>query len=264
MLAVAVACAVAPAVPAAAADDRGWTRLAHLSPDTSAVDIRVTDAGGAQVLRLDDVAYGVVSPYAALPAGRYRAVLVPAGEPSSSAPVLVADLRIDSGVAVSAIVHGLNSDIEATVITDDLTRPPADHARIRIVQASARVPAVDVSTSTGVQVASALHRGEATAYLDVPPGPWTLHLTGGGQAASVDVVVAEATASTLFVVDTADGGLAMIPVLDSAAIADEPTGGLGTGGGWLAGRTDRARTDGQVVERAAPPRPALLRLRVPW
>ncbi len=36
--------------------DSGWVRLAHLSPDTDRVDIRVTPrAGGAAVLELDDV-----------------------------------------------------------------------------------------------------------------------------------------------------------------------------------------------------------------
>ena len=47
--------------------------------------------------------------------------------------------------------------------------------------------------------------------------------------------VAAGSVTTLFVLDTADGGLTILPILDSAAAAVVPVGGVQTGGGWLAG-----------------------------
>ena len=57
---------------ASAATGTGWIRLAHLSPNTPAVDVYLYSFGdsSAQIV-LHHVAYGTVSPYEQLPAGDY-------------------------------------------------------------------------------------------------------------------------------------------------------------------------------------------------
>ena len=55
---------------ASAATTTGWIRLAHLSPNTPAVDVYLYSYGDstAQIV-LHHVAYGTVSPYEQVPAG---------------------------------------------------------------------------------------------------------------------------------------------------------------------------------------------------
>ena len=60
----------APATAPAATGSVGWLRIAHLSPDTKSVDVRVSALmGGAAVYDLDSVKYGAVSSYRSMPAG---------------------------------------------------------------------------------------------------------------------------------------------------------------------------------------------------
>src|ERR1700712_359730 len=69
--------APASTAPAPTATD-GWLRVAHLSPDTKAVDVTVTNlSGGQKLFELDDVAYGTVSPYEHFPAGTYTISMTP-------------------------------------------------------------------------------------------------------------------------------------------------------------------------------------------
>jgi hypothetical protein len=58
------------AAPAWAAPDTGWVRLAHLSPNTPAVDVYLYPFGNSRArLVLHHVSYGTVSPYQELRPG---------------------------------------------------------------------------------------------------------------------------------------------------------------------------------------------------
>ncbi|MEL4320345.1 DUF4397 domain-containing protein [Leifsonia sp. YIM 134122] len=233
-----LALGAAPALAATrtAVADAGWVRVGHLSPDTSAVDVRLTPAsgGGAAALELDDVTYGQMSPYAALPAGDYELTMVPAGAPADTTPVIAAEVTISAGEAGTVAAYGLNDDLQTMALGDDLTSPASGEARIRVVSASIQVDSVDVATTTGVAIATGAASGTATDYASVPYGPWDLVVTTPA-AASYDasVTVDPGTVSTLFVLDNASGGLTIVPVLDSSAAGDAPDGSLDTGGGAL-------------------------------
>lgn len=254
----------APAI--AATPDDGWLRVGHLSPDTAAVDVRIAPASGDQTaLELDDVAYGVVSSYAALPAGDYELTMVPAGSPADSAPAVSADVTVTAGQASTVAAYGLNAELQTTAFVDDLTGPAAGDARIRIIQASTTVPSVDVTTTTGAAIATDAASGTATAYASVPYGDWDLVVTTP-DAASYDasVSVAPGTVNTLFVLDNASGGLTVLPVLDSSAAGDAPDGSIETGGGALrdaggagamgqgAAEKETAPTNATVTDAATP------------
>src|SRR5207245_1012706 len=90
---------VSVAIPAtSAAPGTGWLRLAHLSPNTPAVDVYLYSAGNAQArIVLRHVKYGTVSPYLRAHAGEYTVAMRPAGAAASSAPVLSTGVRVRAG-----------------------------------------------------------------------------------------------------------------------------------------------------------------------
>lgn len=220
--------AVAPAH--ATTDDDGWIRIAHLSPDTKAVDVRVSSLSGNQTFyELDDVAYGGVSPYTGLPEGIYLVTMVPS-ESGSGVPVVSESVRVAGGTATTMAAYGTNQDLEVRLFEDDLTIPSEGQARIRLIQASTVADEVDVSTSTGQAIARGAGAGAATNYAEVGAGTWTLLLDGGDVSDETDVTLTAGSVSTLFVLDTAAGGLTIMPVLDSSAVGGEiPVGGVETG-----------------------------------
>jgi hypothetical protein len=227
-------CLVSSSASAAEPAD-GWLRIAHLSPNTGAVDVRVVPLNvSATVTDFDDVTYGDVSPYAAVPAGRYEVRMTPAGSAANASAVVRATVDVGARTATTVAGYGRADALKITSFADDLTTPASGHARIRLVQASTVTPLVDVSTSTGAAIAKNAAAGTATAYAQVPAGLWHLVLSGGTVTTKTDVTVASGNVATLFVLDTADGGLTMLPVIDSSSAGGEPIGGLQTGGGWLA------------------------------
>jgi hypothetical protein len=224
----------APTAPEPTATD-GWARVAHLSPDTKAVDVELTAlAGGAVLYELEDVAYGQVSDYLTLPAGTYVVSMVPSDAPEGTDPAIEQSLTVAPGEPVTVAAYGRNADLRTAVYQDDLTNPADGESRIRVVQASTVADSVDVTTSTGTVVTEDATTGAATGYATVPAGTWTLEL-GGDASGSAQVDLAGGTVSTLLVLDTADRAQTVAVVLDAAAPGATPADGVDTGGGWGAG-----------------------------
>ena len=61
-------------------------RLAHLSPDTPAVDLYLSAPGAVEPRVFPGIGYGVVSAYLPLPAGRYAVAMRGAGAPADPLP----------------------------------------------------------------------------------------------------------------------------------------------------------------------------------
>ncbi|GAA1964817.1 DUF4397 domain-containing protein [Microbacterium deminutum] len=220
---------------AAPTGDTGWLRLGHFSPDTKAVDVRVSALrGGTIVFELSDVGYGDVSGYTPLTQGEYAISMVAAGSNDWTHLAISDTVTVGAASATTVAAYGPNANLQLQAFSDDLTAPSAGNARIRLIQASTITPTVDVKTTTGVVIASDAPAGSATPYAEVPAGTWTLQLTGTGVQDSVDVNLSAGSITTLFVLDKADGGLTILPIVDSAAAAVVPIGGVQTGGGWLA------------------------------
>ncbi|HEX5858148.1 MAG TPA: DUF4397 domain-containing protein [Microbacterium sp.] len=220
---------------AATAQDGGWLRLGHFSADTVAVDVRVSAlSGGTVVLEVQDVGYGDISGYQPLAPGGYAISMIPTGSGDWSKLAVSDSVTIDAATATTVAAYGPADDLQVRAFTDDLTPPSAGNARVRLFQASTVSSTVDVETTTGVVIAEDAASGTPSAYAEVPAGSWTLELTGSNGTGQSDVEVAAGTVMTLFVLDTADGGLTVIPVVDSAGAPLVPYGGVDTGGGWLA------------------------------
>lgn len=233
LLAGGLTLSVASAANAATTD--GWTRIAHLSPDTKSVDVRLTAlSGGAVLYELSDVAYGQISDYLAMPAGTYVVSMVPAGADPESDPVISQSVTVAQGEPITVAAYGTNDDLKTAVYEDDLANPQDGESRVRVIQASTVADSVDIATSTGLPIAKGALQGAATGYATVPAGPWMLQLSGDAKgSASVDL--GSGTVNTLLVLDTADRGLTVKAVVDAAAPGVTPAEGVDTGGGWAAG-----------------------------
>ncbi|MDQ1513077.1 MAG: hypothetical protein QOC59_919 [Microbacteriaceae bacterium] len=232
---VAALFAVLPVAPASAAGATGWVRLAHLSPDTKQVDVTLTSlSGGTMVLHLTKVGYGDVSPYIRLPVGTYAIAMVPTGAPADSTPFVSASVAVTQGRAETVAAMNLNKSIETHVFRDDLTAPASDSARVRVIQASTKHQDVAVKDGS-TTVSDSVTFPSASGYADVPAGTASLAVSAGSTTAEQSVRLAGGSVHTLFVLDTAAGGLTVSPVLDSASAAIMPSGAVETGAGGLAG-----------------------------
>ena len=226
--------AAAPILPAATATD-GWLRIAHLSPDTKAVNVKVTAlSGGTETIQLDNVAYGSVSAYMHLPSGTYVISMYPGNANSATKPMVTASIKIVQGKSVTVAAFGKNKMLSTKVFQDDLAAPSSGSARIRLIQASTTTNSVSVETTTGILIAADAMSGASTSYADVPAGSWVLNLSSKSMTDATALQLAKGTVNTLFVLDNATGGLTIKPVLDSSSVGSDPVGGINTGGGWAA------------------------------
>jgi hypothetical protein len=223
-------------IPSASAAQDGLLRLAHLSPDTPAVDVYVDSvADPAARVMLPGVGYGTVSPYRPVPPGIYSVAMRAAGASPSTPPVLSTTVQVDAGSAKTVAGVGHFADLGLTVLADDLTPPPAGQARLRVISAAAGASSVDVSVVGGAQLAQGLAFGKAGGYVTVPGGAATLSVTpSGGTAARVPVTLDAGSVYSLLVLDRKGGGLSVQPVLDAAGSGVMPAGGVETGAGGAA------------------------------
>ena len=224
-----------PGAPASAASRDGWVRLAHMSPDTGAVNITLSSLSGKVTLfRLQNIAYGMVSNYMRLPQGTYALAMVPVGNNTpNTPPVISGAVQVKAGTAETLAAIGKNASIKTTVFKDDLNAVNGGDARVRIVQVSVAHPTVDASAGS-TTVASDAAFGKVSNYATVKAGTTSIDLKAGSEMQTVSQSFAAGSSHTLFVIDKANGSLAVSPALDSAAATVTPVGSLAAGGGGLA------------------------------
>jgi Domain of unknown function (DUF4397) len=231
-----VALTSAVGLPAASAAQEALLRLAHLSPDTPAVDVYVDSVSNPSArFTLPGVSYGAVSPYRSVPPGSYTVAMRAAGASPTTPPVLSTTVQLDAGSARTVAGVGHFSDLGLTVLTDDLTPPPSGQARMRVISAAASAPTVDVSIQGGPEVARGLAFAKTSGYVDVPGRASTLTVTAAGRSPTrIPVDLAAGSVYSVLVLDQKGGGLSVTPVLDAAGSGVMPVGGVETGTGGVA------------------------------
>src|SRR6266567_2989861 len=124
-------------VPAAvAAHGHGWLRLAHLSPNTPAVDVYLYAFGNSHAMVvLKHVSYGTVSPYQSVHSVDYTVAMRSAGAAASAKPVLSTSVNVVAGDAYTVAGMGPLSGLRLQVMRDRLSTPPGK-ALVRVIQAS--------------------------------------------------------------------------------------------------------------------------------
>jgi Domain of unknown function (DUF4397) len=221
--------------PAASASSGvGWVQLAHLSPNTPAVDVYLYSFGDSSAqLVLHHVAYGTVSPFEQLAAGDYTVAMRLAGKPASSKPVLSTAVDVIAGHAYTVAGMGPESGIRLQVIPDRLTTP-SGKALIRVIQASLQQDSVTVTAGSS-KLATNLKFASVTGYRAVQPATLTVHAAGSSESASSTISFAAGTIHTLVILDD-PGSLKIDDLLEAAGSQVAPAGGVQTGFGGMAPR----------------------------
>jgi hypothetical protein len=230
--------AASAATAAPASGGVGWLRLAHLSPNTPAVDCYLYsfDNPNAKIV-LHHVAYGAVSPYEQVPAGEYTVAMRGAGAAPGSKPVLSASVDVQPGGAYTVAGMGPYAGLRLQVVQDRLTTPPGK-ALVRVIQASMRQPKVSVGLN-GHSLASELAFSKISSYVSVSPGTFTVHAAGSSESANATVNLKAGAIYTLVVEDNSTK-LGVDALIDAQGSKVEPAGGVQTGFGGTAARPGAA------------------------
>src|SRR2546423_14971127 len=111
--------------------------------------------------------------------------------------------------------------------------PPSGKARVRVVRASLKAPALDLPIAGGPMIAGNVPSASTTDYFQVQPGRWTLRAQGtaGGPAGNLGVHLEAGNVYSVLVLDAPGGGLKSELRLDAAGMGKPPTGGGQTGAG---------------------------------
>ena len=220
--------------PAASAQSNvGWVQLAHLSPNTPAVDVYLYSFGDSTAqLVLHHVAYGTVSPFQQLATGDYTVAMRLAGAPAKSKAVLSTAVDVQSGHAYTVAGMGPAKGLRLQIIPDRLTTP-AGKSLVRVIQASLDQSSVSV-TAGGSKLASSLKFASVTGYKTVSPGTVTVHAAGSSESATSTITLGAGTIHTLVILD--DPGKLTIDDLLEAAGSQAATGSVQTGLGGTAGQ----------------------------
>jgi hypothetical protein len=225
--------AATTAYASSATTGTGWIRLAHLSPNTPAVDVYLYSFGNSNaMIVLHHVAYGTVSPYEPVQAGDYSVAMRAAGASPTSQPVLSTGVTVAAGHAYTVAGMGPESGLRLQVLDDDLTTPPGQ-ALVRVIQASLKDQVVNVTLGS-TALASSLKFANVSPYQAVSPGTETVTVSAGSTDATSSVTFAAGTVHTLVVLD-GTSGLEVVNLEDASGAGTPPLGGVSTGFGGTAG-----------------------------
>jgi hypothetical protein len=225
---------LAGAAPASASAGSGWLRLAHLSPNTPAVDVYLYSFHNPKALVVvHHVAYGTISGYQKIPAGEYTVAMRKAGASASSSPVISTTVNIRTGGAYTVAGMGPANGLRLQVLRDRLTTPRGK-ALVRIIQASLSQHRVTVRAGRSV-LARNVAFASVTGYKVVPPGSWVVSADGRTDRTSSEITLSAGTIHTIVVLDD-PGDIRLDDLVDAAGSRVAPSGAPSTGFGGTAPR----------------------------
>jgi hypothetical protein len=223
---------------ASASTGTGYLRLAHLSPNTPAVDVYLYSFGDSSAMVvLHHVAYGEVSPYESVASGEYTVAMRGTGAAPSSKPVLSTTIDVVSGHAYTVAGMGPEAGLRLQVIDDSLAMA-RDQSLVRVIQASMHQTRVTV-TAGSTKLGRALNFTAVTSYKAVKPGTVTVTAAGQSEHGSGTFTFAADTIYTVVVLDDS-GHLGLTSLVDSSGSKVMPQGGAQTGFGGTAARPGAA------------------------
>jgi Domain of unknown function (DUF4397) len=225
---------LAGAAPASASAGSGWLRLAHLSPNTPAVDVYLYSLGNPKALVVvPHVAYGTISQFQKVPAGEYTVAMRLAGAKSSTPAVISQSVDIQDNHAYTVAGMGPAKGLRLAVLKDRLVTPKGK-VLVRIIQASLREHQVTIRAGHSV-VARDVRFGKYTGYKVVKPGDWKVTATGPTDRTSSTISLQAGTIHTIVVLDD-PGHLFLDDLVDAAGSKILPGGAPATGYGGTAPR----------------------------
>lgn len=223
---------LAGAAPASASQGSGWLRLAHLSPNTPAVDVYLYSFHNSKALIVvHHVAYGTISGYQKVPAGEYTVAMRAAGAKPSTAPVISTTVNVEPGGAYTVAGLGPAKGLRLQVLRDRLSTPQG-RSLVRIIQASLTQHLVTLRAGHSV-IARHVTFGSVTSYKVVKPGTWNVSATGRTDRTSSQITLAAGTIHTIVVLDD-PGDIRLDDLVDAAGSKVAPAGAPATGFGGTA------------------------------
>jgi hypothetical protein len=225
---------LAGAAPASASAGSGWLRLAHLSPNTPAVDVYLYSFHNPKALVVvHHVAYGTISGYQKVPDGEYTVAMRKAGASASSSPVISTTVNIRTGGAYTVAGMGPANGLRLQVLRDRLTTPRGK-ALVRIIQASLSQHQVTIRAGRSV-LARHVAFASVTGYKVVSPGTWAVSADGRTDRTSSVITLSAGTIHTIVVLDD-PGDIRLDDLVDAAGSRVAPSGAPATGFGGTAPR----------------------------
>lgn len=219
---IALLTAVSIGGPAFAQGEEATVRVAHLSPDAPNVDVYVNDK---PIRELAGIPFKAVTPYLPLSAGTSN-VKIYASEDTSE-PIIEADVDLQSGAAYTIGVVGLveGESLTTQVYRDDNSLPEQGNAKLRAVHAVPDVAPVDISPQGGEPLFTDLGFPNATRYVEVPAGDYTLAAKATGtELAAFEIPQAplpKGVVCSAFVVGLAENGTLEVIVAKDAGTSGE-------------------------------------------
>jgi len=128
------------------------------------------------------VAFKSVTPYKELPDTRHAFRVRPAGQDAAQ-PVAENSEGLSGGKHYTIVVMpDTNNKATVSVVSDNITTPPADKAKVRVINASPDAGEVDVVAKQGNRVLfSGVNFESGTSYMDVDPMMTSLEVRQEGQ-----------------------------------------------------------------------------------
>jgi len=222
----------AGAAPTSASTGFGWLRLAHLSPNTPAVDVYLYSFHSPKALVVvHHVAYGTISDFQKVPSGEYTVAMRKAGAKSSSAPVISTTVNIRTGHAYTVAGMGPANGLRLRVLRDKLVTPEGK-ALVRIIQASLSQHLVTLRAGRTL-LARNVSFASVTRYKVVAPGTWVISAKGRSEHTSSEITFRAGTIHTIVVLDS-PGDIRLDDLVDAAGSKVAPAGAPATGYGGTA------------------------------
>jgi len=203
---------------------KAQVRILHASPDGPDLDIVVND--GDDHVQWADIAYGEGSGYHNLLPGE---VDFEVNDSDTSQTLVEGSFVVEEHTPYSLIVVGFAADMELLLLEDDDTEPDYGESRLRIVDASPSLPAIDVYiTEPDMPMAYAepyltnLELFDVSSFDDLDKGEYRIRITLSGEIDTLydsgTVTVEEDTISTVVIVDAASGGspLTLVALTDDS------------------------------------------------
>jgi hypothetical protein len=197
------------------ADDTARTRAVHAVPGAPNVDIEIDSTRV-----FTDVAYESVTNYVPLLGGPHLVEVFISGLPHLM-PVFSTVVTITAGSDFSVAADGTVGSITGTLFIDDNSAPPPGQSRVRFIHLSPQAPAVDVGIEGGPVLFSGIAFPQASGYLPVHAGTYTLSVYLSGTITPVlslpDVTFEDGAVHTLFAMGLIGGMQPLDGVLSTDA-----------------------------------------------
>ncbi len=178
ILFAALVCLSISALPASAhttgrtssADNTAFIRVVHASPDVGTVDVFVD---GTKTL--SSFQYATVTGYVPLPAGSHKIQIALIGK-GIGASVISQTISVQAGQAYTVAALGTMATGFSLQVFTDNNMVSGNIAKVRIYHLSPGTGTVSVAASNGPNI-SGLSYPQASAYISVTPGSYTLNIT---------------------------------------------------------------------------------------